>query len=87
MDKRRTTLIKPDDAIAAQAYAELLIACQVDGCTHVCQTSLDEPATDPVDRWARGLAERARREGWTAAADGRVLCPHHAPLRDGSEPS
>ncbi|MCW7539769.1 hypothetical protein OOT46_18190 [Aquabacterium sp. A7-Y] len=44
------TMSKPEDAMEAIAYSELLIACQVDGCTHVFQPTLDEPASDPVEK-------------------------------------
>ncbi len=69
---------KPEDAIETLAYSELLISCQVDGCTSVFQPTLDEPATDPVEEWAKEMTNRARKVGWSVSADGQVLCPKHA---------
>lgn len=64
------------------AYTELLIKCKVKGCLNLFEPSLDEPATDPVDDWAEKLAQRAIQAGWSADADGRVLCPSHRHLSD-----
>lgn len=68
---------KPEDAMETLAYSELLISCQMDGCSNVFQPALDEPATDPVEEWACHMTSRARRAGWSVGADGRVLCPRH----------
>lgn len=68
---------KPEEAMETLAYSELLISCQVEGCGSVFQPTLDEPATDPVEEWAKGMANRAREAGWSESADGRVLCPKH----------
>jgi hypothetical protein len=69
---------KTEDAIQSLAYAELLIACQIDGCGNVFQPTLTEPATDPVERWAERMANRARQVGWSVNGAGRVLCPIHS---------
>ena len=67
----------PLQAMETLAYSELLITCQMDGCNHVFQPTLNEPATDPVDDWAKRMTELARKAGWSVSVDGRVLCPIH----------
>jgi len=69
------------------AYIELLIKCKAIGCLNLFEPSLDEPATVPVDDWAENMAERAMRAGWSAHADGRVLCPIHRHLADKPSPA
>lgn len=68
---------EPDQVIETLAYSELLITCQADGCSHVFQPTLDEPATDPVEVWAKRMTGLARKAGWAVGIDGRVLCPIH----------
>lgn len=70
-----------EDAMETLAYSELLITCQVDGCSNVFQPTLDEPATDPVEEWAKDMSDRARKAGWSVSNDGRVLCPIHGTPR------
>jgi hypothetical protein len=64
------------------AYIEIIVSCQVKGCLELFEPSLDEPATDPVDDWAENMARRAIQAGWSADADGLVLCPSHTHLAD-----
>ena len=75
------TMNQPEDAMETLAYSELLISCQVDGCSSVFQPTLDEPATDPVEEWACDMTNRARKAGWSISADGQVLCPTHGTPR------
>lgn len=64
------------------AYTEILVNCKVKACLNLFEPSLDEPATDPVDDWAENMAQRALQAGWSADADGRVLCPGHRHLAE-----
>lgn len=73
-------MIFSGDAIVALAYAEPLIACQMAGCWHVFQESLEDPAIDPVVDWASKRAGLARDSGWSAGSAGRILCPRHGEL-------
>lgn len=66
------------DPIEALAFAELVIACQFDGCRNIFEKSLEQPATDPVHEWSIDMARSARENGWSADPAGRVLCPTHA---------
>lgn len=68
---------KPLDNMEVLAYSELLIACQANGCSNVFQPTLDQPATDPVEEWAKDMTSRARAAGWSVSPDGDVLCPLH----------
>lgn len=65
-----------EDAIAIQAYTELMISCQIPGCTEDFDECFRSPAKDPVERWANEMADMARREGW-GVDDGRVVCSRH----------
>ena len=65
------------DRLEETAYNELIVMCQRDGCGDLFQPSLDIPATDPVEDWARAIAEGARSAGWSTDDDGRPLCPRH----------
>jgi hypothetical protein len=56
---------------------ELLVTCSVEGRLSLFEPTLSEPATDPVDDWAEGMAQRAIQAGWSADPDGHVLCPAH----------
>lgn len=64
------------------AYTEIFVKCQVKGCLNLFEPSLDEPATEPVDDWAENMAQRAMQAGWSADANGCVLCPTHRHLAD-----
>jgi hypothetical protein len=65
------------DAIAEQAFCKLLISCAAERCVVVFEGCLDQPAVDPVDRWAEEMAAQARAAGWSADGKQRVLCPEH----------
>ncbi|GKT26109.1 hypothetical protein [Acidovorax sp. SUPP3334] len=67
-----------NDPIESLAFAELIISCQVDGCLNIFQKSLDEPATDPVEKWSVKMSGLARAAGWASDPTGKVLCPIHA---------
>lgn len=69
-----------DDPIVAQAYSELMINCQREGCLEDYSESLNQPAEDPVEKWALDMAEKARLSGWSSNKDGVVLCPIHSKL-------
>jgi hypothetical protein len=68
------------DPIFDIACAELLISCQVDECQNLLAQTLEQPATDPIDVWAKLMSKHAHEAGWSSDADGRVLCPQHAHL-------
>lgn len=70
---------KKIDHLENIAYCELLISCQYDGCHSILEKSIDEPATDPVEEWAKRMAVHAREMGWSSDCEGRVLCPIHSP--------
>jgi len=70
-------MTEPRQAMEILAYSELLIACQANGCSHVFQPTIDEPATDPVEDWAKRMTDLAYEAGWSVSVDGRVLCPTH----------
>lgn len=70
------------DPIAEAAFAELMIACHVEGCPNVFELTLRERASDPVMDWAVKMAKLARDEGWSAHESGVVACPAHARPRD-----
>ena len=53
------------DPIEALAFAELIISCQSAGCLNLFERTIVEPATDPVDQWAKNMAELAREAGWS----------------------
>jgi hypothetical protein len=72
----------PVDPIAEAAFAELMIACHVEGCPNVFELTLRERASDPVMDWADRMAKLARDEGWSALDSGIVVCPAHALTRD-----
>ncbi|GKS91801.1 hypothetical protein [Acidovorax sp. SUPP2539] len=55
-------MTESDDPIANLAFAELIITCQADGCFNLFQKSLDEPATDPVEKWSVKMAGLARMQ-------------------------
>ena len=76
---------KIKQALQDLAYTEILVKCKVKGCLNLFEPSLDEPATDPVDDWAEGMAQRALLAGWSADVNGQALCPIHRHLA--SEPS
>ncbi|GKS77070.1 hypothetical protein AVME950_19260 [Acidovorax sp. SUPP950] len=71
-------MTESNDPIANLAFTELIITCQADGCLNLFQKSLDEPATDPVEKWSVKMAGLARDAGWGSDAMGKVLCPVHA---------
>lgn len=64
-------------SIQEVAYGEIFLTCKAVGCLNLCEPSLKEPATDPVDKWAEDIARRAFIAGWSTDASGRVLCPKH----------
>jgi len=66
-----------DDAIARQAYSELLISCQAENCTEDFDACFQEPASDPVEKWANEMAVKARLAGWAVDIKGCVVCPEH----------
>ncbi|MFZ3000382.1 MAG: hypothetical protein WA071_08625 [Undibacterium umbellatum] len=70
----------PEDIIKNLAYTELLIACQKPGCQNLFQRTIEEPSADPVDEWAKRMANFAREAGWIVDASGRVLCTMHSRL-------
>ena len=78
-------MTKLENAIETLAYSELLISCQVGGCSNVFQPTLDQPATDPVEEWANDMANRALEAGWSVSTDGRALCPTHGTPGQGEE--
>ncbi|MDA8448048.1 hypothetical protein [Paracidovorax valerianellae] len=67
-----------NDPIENLAFAELIISCQMDGCLNIFQKSLEEPATDPVEKWSAKMSGLARAAGWGSDRKGKVLCPIHA---------
>jgi hypothetical protein len=67
-----------NNILEEMAFCELLISCQWDECGTIFQSSIDEPATDPVEIWAANMAQRAAESGWIADGSGRVLCPNHS---------
>lgn len=69
-----------DDPIVNQAYCELVISCQYDGCNEDYRYSLEQTATDPVEEWAKSIADKARSDGWTSSKKRLVLCPYHSKL-------
>lgn len=73
------------DPIEELAYGELLISCQVEGCQNLFQNCLDEPATDPVEVWAKKMAQSARDIGWSSDFKGKVLCPLHSNLNEATQ--
>jgi hypothetical protein len=78
--KHRLMRISAADPIVDYAYTELLISCQADGCLMFFPETIKEPASDPVDMWAKTMAQFARASGWSSNASGKVLCPEHADL-------
>jgi hypothetical protein len=68
-----------EQAIQDVAYGEIFLVCKVADCLKLFEPSLNEPATDPVDKWAEDIARRAFNAGWSVDASGRVLCPEHRP--------
>lgn len=74
----------PRDPIAEIAYTELIIACEMTGCSSVFGPSLSDPATDPVEAWAGDMADRARQAGWTVGFDGKLKCPSHSDVDSSS---
>lgn len=67
-----------EDKIVEQAYLELMISCQKEGCVEDFPESLQCPPCDPVEKWAEAMAKKARLEGWTSDRAGLVLCPTHS---------
>ena len=67
-----------DDPIMIQAYSELMISCQEEGCLESFAEALSQPASDPVEKWAEELSKKARLSGWATNDDGLVLCPVHS---------
>ena len=68
---------EPTDAIEDMAYTVIFISCQVAGCHEMYEPCISEPMTEPIEIWAKDIAQRAKEAGWASHKDGRVLCPLH----------
>lgn len=48
-----------NNVIENQAFTELLVSCQLPGCSVLFAQCLEHPAADPVEDWARRMAALA----------------------------
>lgn len=60
------------------AFIDLIIACEPEACGNIFQPTIDDPASDPVEEWAKIMAKRAEDAGWTVESPSRALCPEHS---------
>ena len=66
------------DRLEEIPFNELILACTYEGCSNILEYTIENPAKDPVDVWAKSVSALARSEGWTTGKFGNVLCPEHS---------